>query len=63
MTFDPSKNLGLEALRRAWPHRDDRDKPDYVVEGVGDDGGVRVRPLTWEDLINWVERACEGDVR
>jgi len=61
-SFDPSKNLMLQSLRSAWPERDDRDRPDYVVEAVGDDGSVRIRPLVWADLIEWVERNVEGDV-
>lgn len=60
--FRPDQNLGLVALKSAWPDRDEQDKPDWIVTGV-DDGGVRIRPLVWDDLIEWVERQCRGDVR
>lgn len=62
MTFDPSQNLTLVALKLAWPDRDDRDRPDYVVTAMEDDGSVRIRPLVWDDLIEWVERQCRGSV-
>ena len=62
MTDDLSKNLTLEALRRAYPERDERDRPDWIAESVDDNGSVRVRPLVWADLISWIERKVEGEV-
>ncbi len=59
LPFDPSKNLVLVALRLAWPDRDDRDRPDYIAEAVGDDGSVTIRPLTLADIATWVERSMD----
>ena len=47
MTHDDcAANLELLALRFAWPHRSDLDRPTlYVTECVRSDG-LYVRPLT-----------------
>ena len=59
LTFDPSTNVGIVALRHAWPDRSDLDRPDWIVTAIGDDGAVQVRPLTFDDLVAWVERLME----
>ena len=62
MTDDLSKNLFLESLRRAYPERDERDRPDWIAESVDDNGSVRVRPLTFDDIVAWCERETRGMV-
>ena len=65
MTDDLSKNLYLEALRRAYPERDERDRPEFTVitDFVDGDGMVtRVRELTWEEALAGLVRDCRGDV-
>ena len=59
MTHDDcTANLELLALRFAWPHRSDLDRPTlYVTECVRSDG-LYVRPLTIEDCLPaWQRRA------
>lgn len=40
-SWDPSTNLELVALRRAWPNRSDEDRECAEVIGVDEDGMLR----------------------
>jgi hypothetical protein len=64
-TFRPELNFGLAALRAAWPHRDNDDRPDdtsRIVKHITDEGTVQWRVLTWEDFLDLVEQESRGDV-
>lgn len=60
--FHPEQWEFLEKLRRSYSNRSTSDEADWITEGIGEDGTVRVRPLTLVDVLDWVERVCEGDV-
>jgi hypothetical protein len=63
MTFRPEHNLSLVALRAAWRvGPDERDLPDWITHAVDSEGTVKVRPMTLDDVLAWVERECEGEV-
>ena len=59
MTHDDcARNLVLTALRFAWPHRSDLDRPSLYITECIREGGLYVRPLTIEDCLPaWQRRA------
>lgn len=59
MTHDDcATNLVLQALRFAWPHRSDEDRPSLYITECQRGTDLYLRPLTVEDCLPaWQRRA------
>ena len=66
-TWDPSKNLGLVALRQAWPNRTDDDREAADIADVDPDGMVVWRKSTLNEQLayavaKWIWSEATGEV-
>lgn len=67
-SWDPSTNLALVALRRAWPNRSDEDREAADIRDVDADGMVVSRQATLNEQLAyfvakwlWDEAVEEGE--